>query len=129
MCFVIAVGEDYTMLSSDIASARAAAELMGLNAAPYKEIPIEDRISYIEGSPLLGPGSHDVSFAVGQTSPVTIDVIDLFGNPITTVVDNEQFQAGTYTRTMNLPNIAQGTYFLRMTTFASSVIEGFGVVR
>lgn len=129
VCFVIAVGEDYTMLSKDIASARAAAELMGLNAAPYREIPMEDKITYIEGSPLLGPGSHAISFAVGQASPVTIDVIDLFGNPITTVVDNESFQVGTHTRTMNLPNIAQGTYFLRMTTFTSSVIEGFGVVR
>lgn len=129
VCFVIAVGEDYTMVSKDIAAARSAAQTMGLHAAPYTEVPMEDKITYIEGSPLLTPGSHTISFDVGQPSTVTIDVIDLYGSTIATVVNNEPFQVGNHSRTMDLPNVAQGTYFVRLTTFTSSTIEGFGVIR
>ncbi|MBC8125474.1 MAG: hypothetical protein H7X70_07035, partial [Candidatus Kapabacteria bacterium] len=95
---------------------------------PFSELPSEDKVIYLEGSPLITSGTHNIKFVVGSKTSVYIDVIDILGSTIAIVLDDRDVFAGTHTRTISIPNVAQGTYFLRMTTYASSTLFAFGMI-
>ena len=128
VCFVVAAGESYALLTKGVNSARGAAREMGLNAILYSELPSEDKVIYLEGSPLITSGTHNIKFVVGSKTAVYITMIDILGSTIATVLDDREVFAGTHTRTISIPNVAQGTYFLRMTTYASSTLFAFGMI-
>lgn len=129
VCFVIAAGDDYSYITKGVTAARRAAQNMGLNAVPYSEIPEKNTIIYLEGAPLVGLGTREIRFSVGQPTPVVIDIVDLFGSTVATVVDEPNVAVGTYSRAITIPSVAQGTYFLRMTTYLTPSIFSFGIVR
>jgi len=129
VCFVIAAGVSSDMVARGISSARFAGNAMGLNVVQYAQLPEADGIIYVEGSPLLTPGNHEIRFTTSMTSPVTIDIIDIFGSTIATPIQEPSLLPGTYARTINVPSVAQGSYFLRLTTYATTSSYSFGIVR
>ncbi|MCX6139363.1 MAG: S8 family peptidase [Candidatus Kapabacteria bacterium] len=129
ICFVVAASEDYKNIASGISAARKVAKDMGLNSAPYTEIPQENKIVYLEGAPLVAPGTREIRFAIQESTPVVIDIIDLFGSTVATVINEPIVPVGTFSRAITIPSMAQGTYFLRMTTYMTPSIFSFGLVR
>ena len=55
------------------------------------------------------------SFGIPEAGHVTLEIFDILGRKIETVVD-EQLNAGNYTYTWNATKIASGIYFYRLKT-------------
>ncbi len=129
VCFVLSGGSTYEDIESSIRSTRRAARDLGFNASEFAVSPTQDRIIFVENMPLVRPGATSIIFTVTSPSPVLIDVVDVVGRTVAVVLDELNVPTGTHPRTIMLPSIASGTYFLRMTTYRGMSTVGFGVSR
>lgn len=129
ICFVLSAGSTYEGIVSSIRATRRAASALGFNASEFTVTPTQDRIIYVENMPVVRPGATSIVFTVTSPSPVLIDVVDVVGRTVAVVLDELNIPTGTHPRTINVPSIASGTYFLRMTTYRGMSTVGFGVSR
>lgn len=129
VCFVISGGATYDAVASSTLAARRAAQGMGFNATEYTVLPTQDQILYIENMPVVPPGPTTLIFTVASPTPVLVDIVDVVGRPVATVLDELNVPTGTHTRTVDIPTIAGGTYFVRLTTYRGVSSKGFGVSR
>lgn len=73
-------------------------------------------------NPTFGSNQLHIDYAVQSTSTVTIEVYDMFGNKVKTVV-NQLTEAGEYTAVADISDLAAGVYVYTMTdgkNYASS---------
>lgn len=129
ICFVIAAGARYEDIASTTLATRRVAKDLGLNATEATVVPTQDRILYVENMPTLVPGASNIIFSVASPTPVKIDIVDLMGRPVGVAVDEFNVPSGTHVRTFDVPSIATGTYFLRMTTYRGTSSLGCGISR
>lgn len=129
VCFVISGGSTYEDIAATTLSARRVAQGMGLNASEYTVVPTQDQILYIENMPVLPPGATSLIFTVASPSPVLIDIVDVVGRPVAILVNELNVPTGTHQRTVDIPTIAGGTYFMRLTTYRGVSSKGFGIGR
>ncbi|OGU60824.1 MAG: hypothetical protein A2V66_08720 [Ignavibacteria bacterium RBG_13_36_8] len=85
---------------------------------PGAEIPITFRLDNNYPNP-FNP-STQISYFISQTTRVTLDVYDVLGRHLQTLVNKEQ-SAGEYTVTFNANGLSSGIYFYRLT--AGSFID------
>ncbi len=69
-----------------------------------------------------------VSYTLGATSMVKLEVYDVLGRRVTTLVDTNQAE-GTYALTLDATNLSNGLYLLRLETNEGSKIERMIVAR
>jgi hypothetical protein len=62
----------------------------------------------------VGANGTDVNFSLGYTSLTTIELVNSNGEVVQTIA-NEEMKAGTYALRLIPNNLANGTYFVRMT--------------
>ncbi|HBZ37957.1 MAG TPA: T9SS C-terminal target domain-containing protein, partial [Balneola sp.] len=55
-----------------------------------------------------------ITYAVPQNGTVRLEVFDLIGRKVATLVDNERKAAGWYQITFDASNLASGIYFYRI---------------
>lgn len=115
--FAINADAGFTASVDQMKRARAAAQANGWNATDYVPISQVDRILYLEGGPAVFPGPHQLRFELSSSSPVTIDIVDIMGRPIGTMVDELNLTAGIHERVIDIPSSATGVYFIRMVTY------------
>jgi hypothetical protein len=65
----------------------------------------------------------NISLLVSVSSEVSIDFFDSRGSLVKSVLPNATLEPGIFTYNVNLSQVNAGTYFLRMTTSDSTVIE------
>ncbi|MBL8000039.1 MAG: T9SS type A sorting domain-containing protein, partial [Candidatus Kapabacteria bacterium] len=77
------------------------------------------------------PASNVVRIEYGVIEPlaVTIDVLNLSGQVVATVVNNEQRTAGLYTLTADISGLSNGVYQVRMTTQNGILSSRLDIVR
>ncbi|MBU3699467.1 MAG: T9SS type A sorting domain-containing protein [Candidatus Kapabacteria bacterium] len=129
IAWIIAAGTSRGALQSSVFSARNAAAEQGIDVAPYESLPSSDAIIHVGGSPLLTPGATDIIFTLTNPSNITLDVIDITGRPVSTLYTESNMVAGNHRVNVNLPEVAQGAYFIRLTTERTSSLFGIGMVR
>ncbi|MEY3386426.1 MAG: hypothetical protein RIR53_1237 [Bacteroidota bacterium] len=129
IAWVIAAGTSRADLQSSVFSARNAAAEQGIDVAPYESLPTTDAIIHVSGSPLLTAGTTDVIISLSIPSDVTLDAIDITGRSVATLHAESNLIAGEHRLSVNFPEVAQGAYFLRLTTKRSSTLFGVGVVK
>lgn len=129
VCFVLSAGATYEGIQSSIRATRLAARDLGFNASEFAQSPTQDRIIFVENMPLVRPGATSIIFTVTSPSPVLIDVVDVVGRTVAVVLDEYNVPTGTHPRSITMPSIASGTYFLRMTTYRGMSTVGFGIGR
>ncbi len=120
ICFVIGASTTYDGLARGLAAGRARAIETGLNAVPYVQLSDVDKILYVTDGPVLAPGTVALRYSIHRTTPVIIDLIDLFGNTITTyhsLVD----PAGIHEISITIPDVASGNYFIRLQATTASL--------
>lgn len=63
-----------------------------------------------------------ISFTLATTADVTLEVYNLLGQKVATLLHNEKMTAGKYTQTFDAGSLASGMYFYRISTpsFATS---------
>jgi hypothetical protein len=59
--------------------------------------------------------STTVSFTVAQDGPVRLELMDVTGCSVLTVIDGENLSAGAHARTIDAARLPSGQYFLRLT--------------
>ena len=57
-----------------------------------------------------------ISFTLASTTDVTLEVYNLLGQKVATLLQNEKMTAGKYTQTFNAGSLASGMYFYRIST-------------
>jgi DUF1680 family protein len=55
-----------------------------------------------------------IKFALLKTSPVSLEVYDIVGRSVATLVNNEELEAGYHTVDFNASNLASGVYFYKL---------------
>jgi Spy/CpxP family protein refolding chaperone len=91
-------GLHFLLMDPTTKTSAATAEEPGMSVYPN---PISDRFT--------------VTYETKSEGPVRIDLLDLKGNTIQTLVDKTQ-KAGTYTLDANTPNLKEKVYYLVLTT-------------
>lgn len=127
--FVIASGYTYAQIENGIKAATAHAISQGLNASIWTPQPLVDNILFLDGAPLVSPGSSTIRFATAQSTPVLIDIIDLFGTTVTTLVNELHLTSGIHERGIEIPSVSSGCYFVRMISRNGKSIFPFGLKR
>lgn len=73
--------------------------------------------------------STTVSFTVATDGPVRLELMDVTGRSVLTVIDGEQLSAGTHARTLNAGPLPGGRYFLRLSGTAAQSIHPVMLVK
>jgi hypothetical protein len=76
------------------------------------ELPVEAELKQNYPNP-FNP-STVITYAVPQNGTVRLEVFDLIGRKVATLVDNERKAAGWYQITFDASNLASGIYFYRI---------------
>ncbi|NQW30328.1 MAG: S8 family serine peptidase [Ignavibacteria bacterium] len=129
VCFIIGVGNVYSTSADGIQAGRNLAIGMGLNVATYVPSPLQDRIIHLEGGPTLSAGPTEITFQIRSSTNVVFDIVDLFGRTVKILGPNKEYQSGTFTETIDIPNTAGAAYFLRMLTASTTAILPIAIYR
>ena len=81
---------------------------------PTRKIP--DRFKLFANFPNPFNSSTNISFALPDESKVTLDVFNILGEKIETVVENENFPAGYHLVKFNADNLPTGVYLYEIKT-------------
>lgn len=96
------------------------------NEAPITELPTQVELSQNYPNP-FNP-STSIQFALPESQQVRLDIFDLSGRLVKTVV-NEMRNAGYYTLQVNASALSSGMYFYRLTTPSSVVTKKMMLVK
>ena len=129
IAFILAAGTSQSQLRTALRSARNAATQQGITVQPYTPLPYSDAILHVGGSPLLVPGATDVVFTLTTPSSVVLELIDITGRTVATLYTSPDDLGGDHSVSVNIPEISQGAYFIRLVTQRGSSVFGVGVVR
>lgn len=129
IAFILVAGTSNTQLRSALRAARNAAQQQGIRVQPYTPLPYRDAILHVGGSPLLTPGPADIVFSLTTPSRTVLDIIDIAGRTVGTLYADNDVLGGDHKITVSIPEIAQGAYFIRLTTMRGSSVFPVGIVR
>lgn len=90
--------------------------------APAEFIPPTTQESALSLSPNPVSGVLRIRFAVAATSPVYIDIMNLYGQRIAIVVDGEQSQ-GNHNFKFDVSDLTNGMYFVQLRTPSGTVTK------
>jgi len=127
--FSIFAGGNLASLRRTNDAARSKAKELGLSSGKYLPMPRKDTLYYIYPNPVH---SNTISFKIGieTSSYVNIDISDYLGRIVTVVAGNRYLSAGIHSfENIDLGNISQGTYILRIRNNRGIIVEGFEVSR
>lgn len=71
----------------------------------------------------------NISYEIPQRTAVTIAVYDMLGRKVSTLVQNEQHPAGTFTVTFDASGLSSGIYFTRLESGSTSVIRKMSLIK
>jgi len=71
-------------------------------------------LSTIHNSPNPFNATTNISFSLAQSSPVSISVYNVAGQLVSTIADNQSFDAGTHSVEWNAQSFTPGVYFCRL---------------
>ncbi len=71
-------------------------------------------LSTIHNSPNPFNATTNISFSLAQSSPVSISVYNVAGQQVSTIADNQSFDAGTHSVEWNAQSFSPGVYFCRL---------------
>lgn len=114
--FAIGAAANYTELSTALANARQRAIELGLNATTYTPTASRSRILFLANGPVLQPGSASMHYTLRQPGAVVIDLLDIFGRQTAVLLNKRDAVSGDAELAFDVPNVASGTYFIRLQT-------------
>lgn len=129
IAWIIAAGMSRSDLLKGLTSMRNAATDQGVEVQPYVPIPLVDGIKHVAGSPLLSSGEAEIVYSLTLPSNVVLDLIDITGRQVAVLHTESDVISGDHSVTITLPDVAQGAYFVRLTTARSSRLFPIGIVR
>lgn len=71
----------------------------------------------------------NISYDIPQRTTVTVAVYDMLGRKVSTLVQNEQHPAGTFTVTFDASGLSSGIYFTRLESGSTSVIRKMSLIK
>lgn len=129
VCFAIAAGADYDDVVEGLQASRARAIGMGLHAVPYERAPTASEIIHVENGPTLRPGTTNITYQLHFITGVAIDIVDLFGRTIADVYDAYEGMIGTHVRSIEIPSVPSGNYFIRLRTAQTTHVAPISILR
>lgn len=114
--FAIGAAANYSELVTALANARERAIDLGLNATTYTPTSSRSRILFVANGPILQPGVASMQYTLRQPGAVIIDVVDMFGRPTAVILNKRDAVSGDSEVSFTVPNVASGTYFIRLQT-------------
>lgn len=81
-----------------------------------QEEHVPDQFQLFNNYPNPFNPSTNISYSLPTQTKVTLDVFNMIGTKVATIIESETKAAGTYTVTFNAENLSSGTYFYRLKT-------------
>lgn len=129
VCFAVAAGPQYDDVVRGLAAARSRAMDMGLNASVYEPAPTASEIIHVENGPTLRPGTTNITYRLHFITGVALDMVDLFGRTVADLYNAYEGMIGTHVRSVAIPDVPSGNYFLRLRTAQTTHVAPISVIR
>jgi len=129
ICYVIAAGYSYEEISRSIAAGTRRAIGMGLNAIPFVPLPTTDQVLFVDDGTVINTGSHTIRYSVRTKTPILLDVVDLFGSTVSTIVEDFNVSAGEHNALLTIHPVATGVYFVRLQTVDGTSFLPIQIIR
>ncbi|NBC27707.1 MAG: T9SS type A sorting domain-containing protein [Bacteroidetes bacterium] len=73
--------------------------------------------------------STTISYEVPRSAPVTIQVFDMLGREVSTLVDESRHTAGSFTIQFDASGLSSGVYFTRLETAGKTFIQKMSLIK
>jgi len=103
-------------------------ELFGLSNGNINVIPDKAAVSEIYPNPNTQTDLH-FAMRIPYETGIEIEIYDLSGARVDNVMTSNILVAGFYDFTVNIENISQGTYFLKISTKSETFFKSFVIMR
>jgi len=114
--FAIGAAANYSELTTALTNARQRAIDLGLNATTYTPTSSHSRILFLADGPVMEPGQAVLHYTLRQPGAVVIDLVDMFGRQAAVFLNKRDAVSGDAVLDFTVPNVASGTYFIRLQT-------------
>lgn len=98
-----------------------------VNNEPVIDLPMEVELGQNYPNP-FNP-STTIAFGIPQTEKVTLEVFDILGRKVATLLNGENKTAGRYTVNFNASNLASGMYIYRLRAGNVVMIKKFTLIK
>jgi hypothetical protein len=95
-------------------------------ASPEDRVPLKNALEPNYPNP-FNPMT-EIRFSVSETGPVTLEIFDLLGRTVATIV-RELLPPGTYRRTWDATGVATGVYYYQLTASDSRITRKLMLLR
>jgi hypothetical protein len=128
---VILAGSNHTVYYNENSSTAGFQAALDLALAENPLAVDENESNVSELSIFPNPVNHllNVSYSLNESSDVTYEIVDLLGAKIDYPIVSSKKQAGKNSEKIDLGNLANGTYFLKINTINGSIVKKFIVTK
>ncbi|MFC2131440.1 S8 family serine peptidase, partial [Bacteroidota bacterium] len=118
---------NYDRLRETCRKSRETAKEYNIADGEYNPLPESNSIMVVYPNPATGE-ELKVDFTLTNTTFLTIEIFNSIGQKILTPLKDRFMTAGYQSETIKLPGLAQGRYYLRISTNTERMIEPFEVI-
>jgi hypothetical protein len=101
---------------------------LGALASPNGEMPLPNSVTLLQPRPNPAAGSARIQFGIPSDQDVAVGLYDLSGRLVRSLVSG-LVSAGSHAVTCDLHEVVQGTYFVRLSTNATTIQRPLIVLR
>lgn len=126
--FAIFAADSSEQLSEISKRAAETAKFYDLSDGEINKVPSSDVLGDIYPNPV---NDNTISFSIrviGETD-ITIEIYDVSGRKLDQIITDEMFVPGYYDFSVNVENISQGNYFLKISTKNETFSRPFVIIR
>ncbi len=127
VAFSLFAGDNIHNLIENSEKSREIAKYYNIADGKYNPLPKLDSLITVYPNP--AKDLINVDFMMVEGSYLIIDIYNTLGKKVKTMIENRYYTAGYHSENFKLDNLAQGRYFLWISTTNTRLIEPFEIYR
>jgi len=127
VAFSIFAANNMVKLRENCRNSRLTAKEYGIADGKYNPLPKTEEILQIYPNP-IAQGQLHIDYALTDGSYITIDLYNSLGQKVLTAVKDKFSTAGYQSEIFDVPNLAQGRYYIKLTSSKSVLVKPFEII-
>ena len=121
---VVVGGKEYSLASAGSAIVNNAQTSVSVKLGPAVVMPNKPRVfALYQNYPNPFNPSTTIRFDLAQDAPVTLKLYNILGQEVATLINNQPFAAGSYSRQFRLDNLSSGVYMYRISAGSYTAVR------
>ena len=126
--FAFLAGDNQNELDKIAYNARLKAIELGLADTIYIPLPFSDTLKSVYPNP-ISSGDLNIDFEIYSTESVCLQVVNSIGQIVSEIIPTQTYEPERYSKIINVDNLSQGYYLVRLITAYGIFTEPFVVIR